>query len=264
MTFHERSSSPLDELHSHRVQRRCRRPRWSVEHRGPRGSRLSPVRMGSRWSEPSTRQSTFGMPTRRGASLDASIAPALMKLRMRRRFTKKNRCHRRMDDSGRRSRAGTCRRRRGTSGCGARRAAAPPTEIGCQVDVDAFERRAPRRDHGRARQDRVVDCRDVGAGLARRGKELHAPIAGHRRLDRRRHRVVHRRSAVDEDRAAILAPRYGGVERAGRLDELPRVWRRVMARQLRARAAGRRCAASLAMASRSPVSSRPATISANR
>ena len=47
----------------------------------------------SRVSDRSTRQSTFGMPTRRIAGLFASSAPASMQLFNRRRLTKKSRCH---------------------------------------------------------------------------------------------------------------------------------------------------------------------------
>ena len=70
MTFQERASRPLDELHSHQVQRRCRRPRGRVENRGPGRIEVETGQDVVARSEPSTRQSTLGMPTSRGASLD--------------------------------------------------------------------------------------------------------------------------------------------------------------------------------------------------
>jgi hypothetical protein len=56
--------------------------------------------MALRCSEPSTRQSTFGMPTSRAAGLSASMAPDATKFRSRRSFTKNRRSHCRIDSVG--------------------------------------------------------------------------------------------------------------------------------------------------------------------
>jgi hypothetical protein len=56
--------------------------------------------MASRCRDPSTRQSTFGIPTSTAARLPASIAPAATKLPSRRALTKNSRSQSRIDPVG--------------------------------------------------------------------------------------------------------------------------------------------------------------------
>ena len=68
--------SRVDQIDAHRVQRRRRRPGRRVQHGRPRRDEAEGRSTASRRSDPSTRQSTFGMPIRRIAGLSASSAPA--------------------------------------------------------------------------------------------------------------------------------------------------------------------------------------------
>ena len=158
---------PAHELHSHRVERRCRRPRWSVEHRG--ACRI----------EIETGQD--GVAPQRAVHQAIDLRHADEARRIARRVDRPGAdevahapavheeepvppAHGRFgpvvvvlefagDAVKHLDAASAARQRR-------------PQKIGRQVDVDAFQRRAARRDDGRAGQHRVVNSRDVGAGLA--------------------------------------------------------------------------------------------------